>query len=56
MLATYFKDVCVPIQVVTDGGGELCSAGWKEVLHIFVVKDGTTEPRHQNQNFAERNI
>ena len=45
MLATYFKDVCVPTQVVTNGGGELCSADWKEVLHIFVVKYGTTEPR-----------
>ena len=56
MLATYFKDVCVPEKVVTDGGGELCSADWKEVLRVFVVKDGTTEPRHQNQNFAERNI
>ena len=52
MLATYFKDVCVPEKGFTDGGGELCSADWKEVLRIFVVKDGTTEPRHQNQNFV----
>ena len=56
MLATYFKDFFVPTQVVTDGGGELCSVAWKEVLRIFVCKDGTTEPRHQNQNFAKRNI
>ena len=56
MLAMYFKDVCVPTQVVTDGGGELCSAAWKEVLRIFVCGDGTTEPYHQNQNFAKRNI
>ena len=25
MLATYFKDVCVPTKVVTDGTRELCS-------------------------------
>ena len=56
MLAAYFKDICVPAQVVTDGGGELCSADWKEVFIIFVVKDGTTEPQHQNQNFAEKKI
>ena len=56
MLATHFKDVCVPAQVVTDGGGKLCSADWKEVLCIFVVKDGTTAPHHQNQNLAEQNI
>ena len=56
MLATYFKDVCVPTTAVTDGAGELYLAEWKEVLRIFVCKDGTTEAYHQNQNFAERNI
>ena len=56
MLDTYLKDVCVPPKVVTDGGGELCSRDWKEVLIPFVVKDDTIEPRHQNQNFAEQNI
>ena len=56
MLATYFKDVCVPTTVVTDGAGELCSAEWKEVLRIFVCKDGTTEAYHRNQKFAEHNI
>ena len=52
MLATYFKDVCVPTQVVTDGGGELYSTAWKEVLRIFVCKDGNTEPYHPNPNFC----
>ena len=38
------------------GGGELTGQVWRETLRTFHTRGGTTEPRHQNQNFAERNV
>lgn len=55
-LTDYFRNVCVPAKVVTDGAGELTGSAWKEKLRLFHKTDDVTEADHQNQNFAERNI
>ena len=54
-LKQFFVDVCVPELVVTYGGGELTGRPWRETLRTFHTR-GVLEPRHQNQNFAERNV
>ena len=55
-LDKHFREVGVPMKVVTDGGEEMNSKGWDHILSTYHTRDGKTEPGHQQQNFAERNI